>query len=179
MSGLCIGDTLTVEIASLASENKGLIRVELGRDKSMKVISAAGEKLQVEGKVEPHSKRPEFDFEVSIPYSTAKGKAPSINGAEMGKYRLKINNSASDFMLANLETEVGWWLKFELAGGLRTWEAIFAEKGYIPTGLGAGADWDRFSDTGGYAHLIAACAQWLIYQGGKRDWELMKVPAVK
>ncbi|HEY3901942.1 MAG TPA: hypothetical protein VGM54_25230 [Chthoniobacter sp.] len=27
------------------------------------------------------------------------------------------------------------------------------------------------SDTGGYAHLIGACAQWLYVLEGKRDWE--------
>ena len=66
----------------------------------------------------------------------------------------------------------------ELGEGLATWRAIFKEKRYIPTGLGAG-DWDRFSDSGGYAHLIAAGAQWLHVLEGKRDWETHRVPAVK
>jgi len=68
-------------------------------------------------------------------------------------------------------------IRRELGEGLRTWQAIFQEKGYIPTGLGAG-DWDRFSDSGGCAHLIAACAQWLLVLEGKNDWSLHNVPAL-
>ena len=36
----------------------------------------------------------------------------------------------------------------------------------------AGTDWDRFSDSGGYAHLISAAAQYLFYAQHKRDWEI-------
>jgi len=62
-------------------------------------------------------------------------------------------------------------LERELGGGLRTWEAIFDSKGYVPTGLGAGScgagfAWDELSDTGGYAHLISAASQWLLYLEG-------------
>ena len=71
-------------------------------------------------------------------------------------------------------------LERELAGGLRTWEAIFDAKGYIPTGLGAGNcgagfPWDELSDTGGYAHLISAASQWLLYLEGKNDWDVHQV----
>ncbi|HEY3492738.1 MAG TPA: hypothetical protein VGK43_07280, partial [Solirubrobacterales bacterium] len=53
----------------------------------------------------------------------------------------------------------------------------FKTRGYIPTGLGAGNcgagfHWDELSDTGGYAHLISAASQWLMYLEGKCDWEL-------
>jgi hypothetical protein len=73
------------------------------------------------------------------------------------------------------------WLRHELSGGLRTWEAVFDQYGYIPTGLGAGSvvpgeTWDELSDTGGYAHLIGACAQWLYVLEGKRDWEEQHLP---
>jgi len=67
-------------------------------------------------------------------------------------------------------------LERELGLGLRTWEAIFDAYGYIPTGIGCqsalpGVAFDAFSDTGGYAHLIAAGAQWLRVLGGTRDWQ--------
>ncbi len=81
--------------------------------------------------------------------------------------------------LADREKDVKRSLQRELAGGLRTWQAIFKEKGYIPTGIGTGTHWDHFSDSGGYAHLIAAGAQWLMYLEGKRDWETHHVPQVK
>ena len=76
-------------------------------------------------------------------------------------------------------SDVKAWLERELGCGLRTWQNIFKEHGYIPTGLGCqsalpGVAWDEFADTGGYAHLITAASMWLMYLEGKRDWELWK-----
>lgn len=89
--------------------------------------------------------------------------------------------AAPHFFPAGSEAEVREALTRELAGGLRTWEAIFQAKGYIPTALGAGDcgagfSWDELSDTGGYAHLIAAGAQWLLCHDGRSDWETQHVP---
>lgn len=69
------------------------------------------------------------------------------------------------------------WLERELGCGLRTWQNIFKEHGYIPTGIGCqstlpGVAWDEFSDNGGYAHLITAASMWLMVLEGKRDWEM-------
>ncbi len=76
------------------------------------------------------------------------------------------------------EAEVKAWLERELGCGLRTWEAIFDEKGYIPTSIGSTYGWDKYSDSGGYAHLISAAAQWLLVLEGKCDWEMHNVPAI-
>jgi hypothetical protein len=81
----------------------------------------------------------------------------------------------------NTSDGVAQWLRDELGGGLRTWEAVFDDYGYIPTGLGAGSatrgvSWDELSDSGGYAHLISAAAQWILVLEKKRDWELHRVP---
>jgi hypothetical protein len=65
-------------------------------------------------------------------------------------------------------------LERELSGGLRTWEAIFRAYGYIPTSLGRGEPWDHFSDSGGYAHLISAASQYILYLEGKADWEVQR-----
>ncbi|MGC3972117.1 MAG: hypothetical protein QM775_33695 [Pirellulales bacterium] len=75
------------------------------------------------------------------------------------------------------------WLELELGAGLRTWQTVFDEYGYIPTGIGAGSmgagySWEDYSDAGGYAHLLTAGAQWIFYLEGKRDWEQHRVPAV-
>jgi hypothetical protein len=75
-------------------------------------------------------------------------------------------------------------LERELGAGLRTWAAIFKEKGYIPTGIaaggmGAGYTWEDMSDAGGCAHLIKAGAEWLLHLEGKRDWEMQRLPGVK
>ena len=77
--------------------------------------------------------------------------------------------------------EVRFRLHRELAGGLRTWEAIFDQYGYVPTGIGCqsvmpGVKWDAFSDTGGYAHLISAASQWILVLEGKRDWNEHRLP---
>jgi hypothetical protein len=77
---------------------------------------------------------------------------------------------------ADKNPDIQAWLEREAGGGLRTWEAVFAEYGYIPTGIGcqsvsAGSVRDEYSDTGGYAHLISAAAQWVLYREGKTDWE--------
>ena len=79
---------------------------------------------------------------------------------------------------ASSEKDVRQWLTRELGGGLRTWEAIFDELGYIPTGIGTGQHWDGFSDTGGYAHLISAAAQWILYLHGENDWSGHHYPDV-
>ena len=87
----------------------------------------------------------------------------------------KTKIAAADFFPAATVEEVRAALERELGGGLRTWEAIFDQYGYIPTGIGAGrpipdAEWDDFSDSGGYAHLINACAQWIFRLENKCDW---------
>ncbi len=87
-----------------------------------------------------------------------------------------------NFFPPETAAEVTAGLERELGAGLRTWQALFKAKGYIPTGLGAqgtgaGFGWDDISDTGGYAHLISAAAQWLLFLEGKTDWETQRVPA--
>lgn len=52
----------------------------------------------------------------------------------------------------------------------------FDYKGYIPTGMGTGQEWDGFSDTGGYAHLVSAAAQWLFLLSDRRDWAVHNIP---
>ena len=89
----------------------------------------------------------------------------------------KTKLTAPNYFPAASEEEVRAALERELGGGLRTWQAIFNAKGHIPTGIGTGSSgagypWDELSDTGGYAHLISAAAEWVNYLEGKRDWEL-------
>jgi hypothetical protein len=51
--------------------------------------------------------------------------------------------------------------------------------GYIPTHIGRNAFWDGLSDSGGYAHLLSAGAEWLLYLDGKNDWEVHRAAAAK
>jgi hypothetical protein len=120
---------------------------------------------------------PDGGFLVYIPYSVVKQQTPWANGIEHGRYSLRVGQQTVNLYVASPEAQVRAWLAHDLGGGLRTWQAIFRSQGYIPTGIGAG-DWDRFSDSGGYAHLLSAASQWLLYLDGKNDWELQRVPAV-
>jgi hypothetical protein len=95
--------------------------------------------------------------------------------------KAKTQITTSHFFPPGSEKDVHAALERELGGGLRTWEAIFKQYGYIPTGIGAGSRpggslWDDFSDTGGYAHLISAASQWIFCLEGKRDWEQHQAP---
>jgi hypothetical protein len=128
------------------------------------------------------------------------GKKPRPTGSRMGPQNMVVcgwalqalrarpglwekpyrESLSSDKNLAP-EAEIKAWLERELGAGLGTWRAIFDRYGYIPTGMGtggigAGFEREELSDTGGYAHLISAGAQWLLYLDGKRDWELHIVP---
>ena len=87
-----------------------------------------------------------------------------MNGIPHGRYSVRINEELQNLYFTQEEEQVKSWMWYQLAGGLRTWEKIFREKGYIPTGLGE-ARWERLSDAGGYAHLISAAAQYIFYLG--------------
>lgn len=97
-------------------------------------------------------------------------------GGDFSAIPARITDAVKGLPGAGKHPNIKAWLEQEAGGGLRTWEAIFAGYGYIPTGIGCqssvpGVVWDEFSDTGGYAHLISAAAQWIMYREGKSDWE--------
>ena len=145
--------------------------VTVTRDGKVTAVNDAGETLKVTGRVLAEKDGP-ARFELALPYTVVKGQKPWANGIELGRYSASAGDAVRNFVLASSEERVRKALLRELAGGLRTWEAIFAEKGFIPTGIGAGKDWDGFSDSGGYAHLISAAAEYLLYLQEKRDWEV-------
>jgi hypothetical protein len=114
-------------------------------------------------------------FEIRLPYQVNKDQGAWWTAIEHGRFSIASGSATRDAYLASTESQVRKALLAELAGGLRTWQRVFQERGYIPTGMNAGsiADtrWDNLSDTGGYAHLLAAAAQYLYYLEGQRDWK--------
>ena len=126
-----------------------------------------GQKLILETRELKPVKAVRFAF--FLPYTVVKGQGHWANGTPHGRYSIQVGDALQNLYFSQEEEQVKRWLFYELAGGLRTWEAVFRQKGYIPTGLGE-ARWERFSDTGGYAHLISAAAQYIFYLEGKRDW---------
>jgi len=121
-----------------------------------------------------------FNFEVRLPYTILKAQKEWANGIEHGRYSLRVGEAVRNFYLLSTEQQAKESLLKELVGGLRTWQQIFKEKGYIPTGIDAGpvadTEWDNLSDVGGYAHLIAAASQYLLYLDGKFDWQENSIP---
>ena len=149
-------------------------RFTLKQDKSVVAVNDRGEILLLKSSITNTASG--FTFAVQIPYTIQKDQKAWMTGVEQERYSVQSGEVKRNFYLMSRVNPVASWLEYELGKGLRTWEAIFKEKGCIPTSIGAGAEWDRFSDAGGYAHLISAAAQWILYQEGKRDWELHNVP---
>lgn len=99
---------------------------------------------------------------------------------DLAKQQITVTNFFPSASVDDVRTS----LEKELGGGLRTWEAVFDHYGYIPTCIGGGsvvpgATWDELSDTGGYAHLVSACAQWLFYLEGRNDWDEQHLPPLE
>jgi hypothetical protein len=162
-----------------ASGSRAIVKLEAAG--ACAAANGQGEALVVKCEVSPSGAG--FEFRLELPYTVAKEQKPWANGIEHGRYSLRAGAAQRDFYLASSEEQVAAWLEHELAGGLRTWEGVFDELGYVPTGLGAGTalpgiPWEALSDSGGYAHLISAAAQWILLLQGKRDWELHRVPGV-
>jgi hypothetical protein len=149
--------------------------VTLQKGQDLRAVNGKGQPLRIHGRVDVANGRMRFRFH--LPYTFVRGQAAWANGVEHARYSLRVGKDTRNFYLASSEKQVAKWLEHELAGGLRTWEAIFDKYGYVPTGLGTGRFWDGFSDSGGYAHLISAAAQWLLCLQGKADWRVHSIPA--
>lgn len=154
-----------------ADPDKGPAAFLLAAGQELKTTDAGGMALQATGGVKVVEGGGGLVVRVAVPYTVAKGQGPWMNGVELGRYTLTANGKSQSFVLASSGARVAAALERELAGGLRTWEAVFKSVGYVPTGLGVGGDWERFSDSGGYAHLIQAAAQYVNWTAGRRDWE--------
>jgi hypothetical protein len=157
--------------------------VQLTRLGRAKASNDRGEPLVVRAELKSEDERTQFS--VHIPYTVAKGQNRWLTGIEHRRYSIGIGDARRNLYLASSARQVEAALAHELGAGLKTWQAVFQHYGYIPTGIGTyslpiaqGVRWDDFSDSGGYAHLIGAAAQWLLCLDGKRDWELHRVPAI-
>jgi hypothetical protein len=145
-------------------------RIVISRDGKIAARNSIGDELLIE-KSEARREGNAWQFNLTIPYAVMKAQGAWWNGVPHARYSVKSGEMVQNLYFTSEEEQAKRWLVWELGGGLRTWQAIFREKGYVPTGMGAGAEWDRFSDSGGYAHLISAAAQWIFVLEGKRDWE--------
>ena len=62
-------------------------------------------------------------------------------------------------------------------GTIDFWHKVWQERGIIPSGWHtptvSASGWE-VSDAGGYAHLLHTLALWIIYQDGRREWEIIR-----
>ncbi|HWG42502.1 MAG TPA: hypothetical protein VN688_06910 [Gemmataceae bacterium] len=170
------GDAVTLKLFS-RPDGKGHHAI-VTLDRRDQVVNDRGEKIIIQ-MLKKTPAEGGFRFDLELPYGVVKGQKFWANGVEHGRYSVQAGDDRRNFYLLSPEKQVKARLEHELAGGLRTWEAIFKQRDYIPTGINAGADWEHFSDSGGYAHLLNAAAQWLFVLDGKSDWEQHRVPVLR
>jgi hypothetical protein len=152
-----------------------VVIVTINGEGHVRATNGAGDELVVEAVESRRSNdRPQFAF--TLPYAAVKEQGRWWTALPHLRGSVQADGIVQNLYFTSEEEQVKRWLAWELGGGLRTWQAIFREKGFIPTGMNAGAEWDRFSDSGGYAHLISAGAQWIFVLEGKRDWEQHGAP---
>lgn len=166
VAGTATGDRVTVRVGT----KSGWADVTLRGNRTWDAVNDKGEALRVSGNTLPTPDG--FAFEFALPWTSTKDQKPWANLIERGTYEI----AGTPFRIASSEARVKAALRRELGEGLRTWKTLFDKLGYVPTGFGR---WDNYSDTGAYAHLLKAAAQWLMVLDGTRDWELMRVPRVE
>jgi hypothetical protein len=170
LEGETTNETVTIKLFSQPEAQGGHITISIKRDNQASVLNEKGETLQFNHRAIPNPGG--FAFGVQIPYLLNPGQKSWFNVVEHGRYSLQVGEARRNLYFASRERGVTAWLDVELNRGLQTWNAIFKEKGFIPSGLGTGQEFDRLSDSGGYAHLISAGAQWLLYQDRRTDWQV-------
>ena len=170
------GDEIAFNLYPHADAQETHAAITINRNGTVTAVNNSGKALSVITKVEDKQQR--FSYSVKIPFTFRNGQAPWASVIEHQGYRIEAFGGKALFYAASDERQVQRALEKELSGGLRTWEAIFDEFGYIPSGIGTGNHFDHFSDSGGYAHLLKAAAMWLMYLEGKTDWQAHNIPPV-
>lgn len=165
LSGNPAEDALTITVYS-RPDAKGSHAVITWKEGKVTAVNDRGEELMTLSLPTTRER-----MSVAIPYTTTKGQPAWANAVEQGRYSIRVGDRTRNLYLASSEAQVKTWLERELGKGLRTWRMMFHELGYIPTGLNAGTSWNDVSDTGGYAHLLSAGSQWLLYLQHRRDWQ--------
>jgi hypothetical protein len=177
ISGEMTADAVEIRIYARPETTGAFAAITVKRDGTVEAKNDAGLALLLSGTAIPAASPNGFTFSLQLPYTLVKGQQPWANGVEHERYALTLGAERRTLYLASDAGVVRAHLEYELAHGLRTWQTIFHEIGYIPTGLGTGREMDRFSDTGGYAHLITAAAQWILYQQANADWQQHHFPS--
>jgi hypothetical protein len=116
--------------------------------------------------------------EVRMPYTFVPAQNAWINGVDFGRYKVGIDSAPPGTVcLLSEPARIQKRLEDGVLGTIDFWHKVWKESGVIPSGwhsptVPAGT-WE-LSDAGGYAHLINTLALWMIYQDGKREWEIIR-----
>jgi hypothetical protein len=174
LRGYFEGDAATIVLCSLPDGGGKRTTIALQKDGNSSAAEAEGKKLQLSVEV-VNSEEGKHRFSVMLPHRAIATQMGGWNPIVHGRHSIKVGDQVRNFYVVPHEDRLKDSLLRELAGGLATWRGIFQEKGYIPTGMNAASvadtKWDNLSDSGGYAHLIAAAAQYLLYLDRQHDWE--------
>jgi hypothetical protein len=173
LAGECTGEGTTLVLFA-RPDGQGRQATLVVKKDGVTATGAGGVALQCEARVVADGGT--VRFRVRLPFLINKNQGPWWTGMEHGRYSVRCGDATRNFYLLSSEERVRRGLLTELAGGLRTWQGIFRDRGFIPTGINANpvgtVKSENLSDTGGYAHLIAAGAQYLLYLDHERDWRL-------
>lgn len=129
-----------------------------------------------------------WTYEVKIPYTVDKSQTPWANAIESCYFSVNAGGAKKNLFFLSSEQRIQRRLLQTVEGGIAVWHRIYTELGYIPTGLiydenisdawPSGRFYSKKSDLSGYANVIAACAQYILYMEGKTDWDTANVPQV-
>lgn len=128
--------------------------------------------------------RPDGRVELEIPFTMAKSQKRWLNAFEDSRWVTRFDDGTPCGLLFLSRPEtVRARLALEVAEGLRYWQKVFSDKGWVPASIATGKSPvranDELSDVAGYAFLIAAIGEYSIWLNGQRDWELALKVQVK
>jgi hypothetical protein len=169
------GTAVSMEIFGLADAKQPGAKVNLAADGTLTATGRDDAALLNEVKSSKQGARELV--EIALPYTVVKEQQPWANACDDARLSLRgVNGQVTNLIFLSSPSTVETILRKECIEGLRFWEFILSDWGFIPSGFyperGKNGIWNGFSDTGGYAHLINATAAYSQYLQGKNDWEL-------
>ncbi len=119
-----------------------------------------------------------WSVELRIPYTFVPAQKAWINGVDFGRYKVGIDTAPQQAVaIFSDAVRVQKRLEQSVLGTIDFWHKVWKETGVIPSGWPpptVEADGGTLSDAGGYAHLLKTMALWIIYQDGRREWEIIR-----
>ena len=121
--------------------------------------------------------QPDGRVDLEIPFTVVRQQKRWLNAFEEARWTLAVDGSVPrNLLFLSTPDAVRARLAVEVADGLRFWQKVIKECGYVPAAVlpGKGKDLPGadLSDAGGCAYLLAGIAEYLTWLNNSRDWEL-------